>query len=219
MDAPDMTVIPCCVDFSHFPLPDAEGKRLSRQRLGIAPEARVLVYLGSVGTWYMLDEMLDFFLIYLAEHPEARFLVITPDEPKQIRAAAAARGVSGSNLAIVSASRQEVPSLIAAADLGIFFIKPAFSKKASSPTKMGELLASGVPIVTNAGVGDVEEIVAETRCGATVAGFDVHSYATAIRQVEAIGADASEIRLRAMPWFDLETGVERYDSIYRSLTP
>ena len=42
---------------------------------------------------------------------------------------------------------------------------PVFSKKASSPTKMGEFLALELPIVTNGGVGDVSRIMYETAAG------------------------------------------------------
>ena len=69
------------------------------------------------------------------------------------------RSRSRSSSIIRPATREEVPRLLAAADLGIFLIKPVFSKTASSPTKMGEMLAVGLPIVANAGVGDVEQMV------------------------------------------------------------
>jgi glycosyltransferase involved in cell wall biosynthesis len=106
---------------------------------------------------------------------------------------------------------------MAAADLGLFFIKPVFSKQASSPTKMGEMLALGLPIVTNAGVGDVAEIVAATGCGAAIPRFDREAYDAAIDTVEAMTAAPAELRRRALPWFDVELGIERYDAIYRAL--
>jgi glycosyltransferase involved in cell wall biosynthesis len=212
-----ITVIPCCVDFEHFPLATPASRQAARERLGIAADAPVLVYLGSLGSWYMLDEMLDFFRAYAARRSGARFLFVTPDDPQPIRDAAAARDVDPGRLTILAASRDEVPGLVAAADLGLFFIKPVFSKTASSPTKMGEMLAVGLPIVANAGVGDVEAMVDDIGCGVAIHDFTLDSYDRAITQIEVLDGTAVERRERALPWFDVELGIGRYNRIYRAL--
>src|SRR5262249_14600194 len=147
-----ITVIPCCVDFDHFPLATPVSRLAARRRLAIAADAHVLTYLGSLGSWYMLDEMLDFFNVQASRFGEPCFLFVTPDDPHPIREAARTRGIDPDRLTIVAATRDDVPQLMAAADFGIFFIKPVFSKTASSPTKMGEMLAVGLPIIANAGV-------------------------------------------------------------------
>lgn len=214
---PEITVIPCCVDFGHFPLIDASGRQSGREALGIAAGARVLAYLGSLGSWYLLDEMLDFFRVMLGRDSDAVFLFVTPDAPGPIRAAAGARGIPRDRLVIRPASREEVPLFMAAADIGIFFIAPVFSKKASSPTKMGEMLALGIPLVTNAGVGDVAEIVADTGCGVAIERFDEAAYAAALDQISGMATAPSAQRQKALPWFDVEIGIARYDSVYRSL--
>ena len=40
------------------------------------------------------------------------------------------------------------------------FILPAFSKRASAPTKLGEMLGCGLPVVANP-IGDVAQILPE----------------------------------------------------------
>jgi glycosyltransferase involved in cell wall biosynthesis len=212
-----ITVIPCCVDFDHFPLASPEARSAARAELGIPPDAHLLAYLGSLGSWYMGDEMLDFFRAYLRRHEDARFLFVTPDPEERIKAAAVARGVPPERIVVRFASREQVPALVGAADLGLFFIRPVPSKVASSPTKMGEMLALGLPIVTNAGVGDVDGIIAAVGCGAVVDGFDEASYVKAITAVEACRMAPEEIRRRSLPLFDAEEGVARYDSVYRSI--
>lgn len=212
-----ITVIPCCVDFDHFPLASAESKRAARERLGIGPDEAVLVYLGSLGSWYMRDEMLDFFAAYAARHEASRFLFVTPDEPRAIRDAAAERGVDPERLVIAAATRDEVPGLLAAADLGIFFIRPVFSKTASSPTKMGEMLAVGLPIVTNAGIGDVAPMVEDIGCGAAIREFTDSAYARALDDLDALSVSPAERRERALRWFDVKLGIQRYHRVYRQL--
>jgi hypothetical protein len=212
-----ITVIPCCVDFDHFPLAETGRRASARQALGIALDVQVVAYLGSLGTWYMRDEMLDFFRTYLKRHPRAVFLFITHDEEGPIKAAAAARGVSEDRIVAREANREQVPQLMAAADVGLFFIRPVSSKAASSPTKMGEILALGLPTVANGGVGDVAAILHSTGTGVAVDEFSDEGYERAIDAVERITLSPAEIRARALPWFDVELGLERYDRIYRAL--
>jgi len=216
-DPAQITVIPCCVDFDHFPLATAERRKSARDRLAIPADAHVLAYLGSLGAWYMLDEMLDFFKLYQSRHDAARFLFVTPDEPHAIRLVAAARGIDPDRLLIAAATRDEVPGLLAAADLGIFFIRPVFSKTASSPTKMGEMLAVGLPILANAGVGDVEAMVEDMECGVAVRDFTSEGYTEALGRLGSLDGSPDERRRKALPWFDVKLGIERYDRVYRSL--
>ena len=216
-DPAPIAVIPCCVDFDHFPLATEASRAEARTSLAIGADEPVLAYLGSLGSWYMLDEMLDFFKVYASRHERARFLFVTPDEPQPIRAAAGRRGIDPDRLSIVSATRSDVPKLLSAADLGVFFIRPVFSKTASSPTKMGEMLAVGLPIVTNAGVGDVAAMVGDMGCGIAVTGFAAAAYSEALDRVEALGGTAQERRERALPLFDVALGIDRYDRVYREL--
>ncbi|MBK8845433.1 MAG: glycosyltransferase [Bacteroidetes bacterium] len=57
-----ITVIPCCADLSLFDYHKIteESKTALRKKLGISMDANVIIYLGAIGSWYMLDEMLDF---------------------------------------------------------------------------------------------------------------------------------------------------------------
>lgn len=97
-------------------------------------------YLGSIGTWYMLLEMLDCVAVQREREPGAVLLFVTRDDPAPIRAAAAAHGIPDAVLRIKPASRAEVPLLLAAADYGLFFIRPTFSKLGSSPVSLANCL-------------------------------------------------------------------------------
>ena len=211
---PPITIIPCCVDFSAFPPVSAEARGTSREQLGIPPKATVAVYLGSFGSWYMVDAMLDFFRVQLRRDPAAVFLVISREPPQEIHAAARARGIPQESVVVRGASRVEVPRFVAAADYGLFFIKPVFSKKASSPTKMGEFLALEIPMVTNGNVGDVAQIMDEAHAGVVVKDFDEAAYEDALERLEQFHPDKERWRAAAHRWFDLDVGIDRYDTIY-----
>jgi glycosyltransferase involved in cell wall biosynthesis len=162
--------------------------------------------------------MLGFFRAQLDRDSAAMFLIISREPAKDILAAAERRGISADRLLVRPASRTEVPRLIAAADYGLFFIMPVFSKKASSPTKMGEFLALELPIVTNAGVGDVDRIIEEAGAGVVVREFDQAAYREALDQLEELHPDMERWRSASRRWLDLDSGVERYDAIYRDLS-
>ncbi|HEY9005067.1 MAG TPA: glycosyltransferase [Ohtaekwangia sp.] len=144
-----VTVIPCCVDLQLFnPARITAGQRSSlRNKLGIGTHDYTVLYLGSIGTWYLWDDMVAFFRKIKAERPDAKFLVLTPDSD---------RIKPDKDFIVLSAAREDVPLYIAASDVSVCFIKPSFSKKGSSATKMAEVLAMGVPVVANTGWGDVE---------------------------------------------------------------
>ncbi|MGZ2411027.1 glycosyltransferase involved in cell wall biosynthesis [Sphingomonas sp. F9_3S_D5_B_2] len=217
-DRPEaITVIPCCVEFGHFALARIGVRDAARTELGIPPAAPVLAYLGSLGGNYMLAEMLEFFGVYRERYGRAVFLFVTQDNPDAIREQAAAHRIDSDELVIRAASREDVPRFLAAADVGVAFKQPSFSARGCSPTKMGEMLAVGLPFVANAGVGDVADIIAETACGAAVQTFDADSYRRALDQVEQCSTSSEQRRHRAQAVYDVELGIARYDRLYRSL--
>jgi len=219
--APQVDVIPCCVDLETFRRERVTNETIQRlaKRLSIKTHDKIAVYLGSIGTWYMLDEMLDFFAVLKKTDPAYRFLMVTPDNRDSLRALAEARGIKREDLLITKAPHDEIPALLAFANLGIFFIRPAYSKKSSSPTKLGELLAMGIPVIANAGVGDMDHIFQRYRVGHLLHSFSAAEYeraAQTIKELERI--PQQEIRAAAEDYFSLNLGVNRYQAIYERLS-
>ena len=212
-----ISVIPCCVDLDHFGLPAGTGRGAAREALGLDPERPVLAYLGSLGGNYLLDEMLDLFLAYRERRPGAAFLFVTRDDPAMIRRSAEAKGIAPGDVLVRAALREEVPVFLAAADLGVAFKQPSFSALACSPTKLGEMLAVGLPVIANSGVGDVAAVLEERGMGALVERFDRASLLAAVDTALSDPLRPEEIRRHAERWFSLEDGVGRYDGVYRSL--
>jgi glycosyltransferase involved in cell wall biosynthesis len=212
----EISVIPCCVDFAHFRLAE-RMRRQARTELGIAPAAPVLGYLGSLGGNYMLNEMLEFFACFARLNSGAIFLLVTVEDPDSIRKAARARGIDDDLLVIRAAGRDEVPRMIAAADAGIAFKSASFSSLACSPTKLGEMLAMGIPVVANSGVGDVEALLTASRSGIVVNEFSEGSYRNAVDKLKSLSISAEEVRDRARKALDLENAVKRYSEIYDAL--
>ena len=111
-------VIPCAVDLDRFRFSAVERTR-RRAELGLGQE-RVLVYSGSLGSWYLAPEMMGFHAAMQAAGP-SRFLVLTR-QPELARREAAAAGLS-ETVIVRAVSPNDVPSYLSAADGAIAFVK------------------------------------------------------------------------------------------------
>lgn len=201
-----ISVIPCCVDVELFNPEkikevDKEQRRLA---LGIGPSNKVLVYCGSLGTWYLVKEMLEYFASLWERDRGWIFLFVTKDNPatvwkhvKDLRAPAA-------SIRIAEASRMEVPLYLSLGNLALSFIMPSFSKQASSPTKLAEYMSMGLPVVCNVGVGDVEAIIQSSEAGCLV---DI-SQSNVLHLPPQI--DLVKVREAALALFSLQNGVKSY---------
>lgn len=215
-----ITVIPCCADFEHFILPTAKQRMATRQELGLPENAFVLSYLGSLGTWYMLDEMLQLFGKAAAEREEVHFLLITKDWRAEHEALISALGLSHlrTRIHVHEAKRDQVPAYIGCSDLMLSFIKPAYSKMASSPTKIAEALAVGVPVVSNAGIGDIDEMTTRLQAGAVIDLDKPDSLSTIVSSLDSLKKmGGPKLRARAKSELDLHVAALSYKKIYKQL--
>lgn len=209
-------VIPCCSDLQHFS-PATVNKALAEKLRREVGNGFVLGYVGSMGTWYMPDEMMDFFKELLTYRPDATFMILTPDAAAPIRSLAAGKGIDPGRLFIREVTRDEMPTYMSLFDLAVFFIKPVFSKTASSPTKHGELMSMSVPVVANEGVGDVADIIRKTQSGVVISEFSATAYRQAIEEALNRTFAKNEICRNAARVYGLEQGIDHYDHVYREI--
>lgn len=205
-----MTVIPTCADLDRFS-PATEH----------APQAQfTLGYVGSVGTWYLFDEVIAFYRAMEQRLPDARMLIVNRNEHEYITGALAAAGIRRDQYELVAAEHRDVPALIRRMTVGAAIIKPAYSKIASAPTKLAEYLGCGVPCVGNTRVGDMEAILEGNRVGVVLTDFSSADHHAAADRLLAL-LDDPDVRKRcvdtAQTVFSLEAGVAAYRSIYQSL--
>jgi glycosyltransferase involved in cell wall biosynthesis len=212
-------VIPCCADLDHFNYESVNGVEVQKlkETLGIAPNAKVLTYLGSVGGWYMTREMFSFFRMLEQEHPEYIMLILTKDEPDVVRKEAAQIGVPVEKLFITYSDRKKLPQYLALSNWSIFFIRNTFSKTASSPTKHAEIMGMGIPVICN-DIGDTGKIIEQTGTGLVVKEFTDQEYRQIIRRMYAADPPGKElIRQAATRYFDLVCGVQDYLNLYKNI--
>ncbi|HLP20698.1 MAG TPA: glycosyltransferase [Chitinophagales bacterium] len=212
-------VIPCCADLDKFSPESVDHTKLQalKNELGIKSDDFVISYLGSVGTWYMLDEMLAFFKCLLEKKPGAKFLFITNEPAELVLSKACEMQIAADRFIITPAPSPLVPTYLSLSSISFFFIKPVFSKQASSPTKQGEIMGMGIPYICNTGVGDVDEIVKDTRSGYLVDHFTVEDYRKTVNTILTTTLNANEIRQGAFKYYSLTKGVDNYNNVYCKL--
>jgi glycosyltransferase involved in cell wall biosynthesis len=210
---PKSTVIPTCTNLEMFKLQEIEHKGFT------------LGYVGSVGSWYLFDAVAKAVERVFSMRPDARFLVVTKGNHDLVRKALDKAGADLGRVEVRGADFSEVASQIARMDAGLFFIRPAWSKLASCPTRMGEFLACGKPCLANGGVGDVAEDINETGTGIVLPPLgnetvDMTNLDKALERLFAMAADpnmAVRCRTVAEERFSLDAGVAAYSGIYDRL--
>ena len=208
-------VIPCCTDENLFQKKNIQNVR---NELGFNKNDFIISYIGSIGTWYMLDEMLDFFKCLQIKKPNAKFFFITKDNPQLILEKAKSKKIDVSSIKIQPSSREMMPSYIGASNFSIFFILPVFSKKASSPTKMGEIMNLGIPIICNSGVGDVDEIMGKSMPELLVKDFSNNEYDRVIALItNNYKPNQKSIIETSHSYYSLEKGIDKYKEVYKEI--
>ena len=201
-----ITVIPTCADLEHFSIQ------------GPSPHSPFTIgYVGSVGTWYLLDEMMRSFRFVAEQLPDARLLIVSRSEHQLIRERARACGIAPASVELVAAEHRQMPALIGRMSAAMAIIKPSFSKIASAPTKLAEYLGCGVPCLGNVKVGDMEAILDGQQVGVALSDFSDSTMRKGVARLIALTRDPStQKRCRdvATSRFSLEGGAASYDAVY-----
>lgn len=212
-------VIPCCVDFAtRFPETVARSRDEMRDKLGVQGRT-VYTHIGALGGLYLTREMAEFLAVAREFDPRAFALFLTQSDPAEITRLLQENGFSETDFYVGRVAPSEIPRYLAASDVGLSFVKATYATQSRSPTKIPEYLASGLPIIANSGVGDVDELIKTENVGVLIDTFDREAYQNAIFRLRRfrldVGPRCREVALRR---FDLDSvGGKRYRRLYASL--
>jgi glycosyltransferase involved in cell wall biosynthesis len=206
---PPISVIPTCADLDRFC--PGDSRKVGPFTLG---------YLGSIGTWYMFDEVLACFKLLRERRPEARLLVLNRNEQPLVRRMLAEADIPESCVEIFAAEHDDVPYHIRRMGAGVALIRPAYSKIASAPTKLAEYLGCGIPCLGNIGVGDMEAILETEGAGVALREFTGAERERAVSRLLELVDDpktAARCRAVAVKHFSVGDGAASYRAIYGDL--
>ena len=217
---PKVTVIPCCADMDLFKYDKENSEELKqiRQQEGLEGSF-VLTYLGSIGAVYLLSNMVKTFKILKYLDSSSKFLFISNNGKDEVVKEFLKNDLNEKDLVFKTLIRSDVPKYLEMADLSLVFIRPSDSKIGCSPTKLAELLAMGIPVLANKGVGDLNEILCiEKNNSICLDSFDENHIRENLLKITSQRVDKEKIREFALKNFSLPEAIRRYEAVYKSLS-
>jgi glycosyltransferase involved in cell wall biosynthesis len=220
MHAP-VTVIPCCVDVARFRFDPTLGA-VRRRELKLGDE-RLFIYVGKIGSWYLVEETFALFRAARERIGPAHLLILTPDNPAAFAAVARQQGVEEDRYTVKSARPAEVAEWLSAADVGLALITRLPSKRGSSPVKVGEYLSAGLPVVITNDIGDYSSLIARERVGVVLECDTPARYESATDELLRLWREGDALRERCRSVAALhagldQVGIPRYRDVYAALT-
>ena len=201
---PKATVVTTCVDRRRFkpaPMPATDPVRL--------------LLAGTLNRFYDVPTMLDLVAELRTRRP-VELLVASPggtDWDPELESVGAVR---------TSATPGEMPALIASCHAGLSVCRDdaGISLVAAMPTKIGEFLAVGRPVIVNSGLVDAASMVDGADAGVVVDASAGGLDAAVTRLLELLDDDATPGRATGLAagFFDLDAGVDKLLEVYRRIS-
>jgi glycosyltransferase involved in cell wall biosynthesis len=219
IDERKIVVIPCCADLELF---DYKNHRESRkeelkQELGLKDGDYVAVYSGSLGALYLIEETIQVFKKIKEEIRSSKLLILSKISKEQLKPFLERNDIDEKAILIRWSNRVDMPVYLGLSKVALCFINASFSKIASSPTKLAEYLAMGLPVIVNAGIGDDDEIIKGSGSGAVLNSFTETEINRAIAAVQNITLPSLNSVNCAEKYYDLRVGINKYLAIYDSI--
>jgi len=115
----------------------------------------------------------------------------------------------------------EMPSVIDKYAFGISICKSdsRATLAAAVPTKIGEFLATGRPVLVNSGLGDMDGYLIEFNAGVIINSSNLDLKNSAIQLVDLLNDPETPYRCRALAekYFNIQEGAEKYKFLYSKM--
>jgi hypothetical protein len=130
--------------------------------------------------------------------------------------------ISKEKVRILSCEHSEIPDILTSYDCGIVMVETSHWRKVCSPTKMGEYLASGLPVISLEGIDAIDDLSERTECVATISReellghFQEGGAQKILSFIKSIGI-TQKCQTLAKNEFDLEIATNLYVELYSEM--
>lgn len=205
-----VVVVPSVVDLERFSLRENSP---SNDHLN-------LVYVGSMGGRYMTTEMARFVEIARQElntDTNLHFQILSRMPKEEAISWIKPTGLPAEAWSIKSVPYIEMPQNLTPYHAGMLFLRQGISEHGCSPTKFGEYLARGLPLIITPNISDTDDIIRKENVGVVVEQHTDDAYRKALVEFKELLKDpklGQRCRKTAETYFALEPACERQLQLY-----
>lgn len=208
--------------------PNQTVRQSQRQLLQFAPQAKVLLYVGSLGTkrrWHNIDNLIALYRIFQAEFSQSKLLIVTRSPHEPLAEALHQAGYQPDDYRLVAAnSPQETSNYAQAADyaaLSYYDVDSPLETQVGRTviaSKSGEYLGVGLPMLVNRTAGAAAQLVAAEGVGCVYTGGNEEAIREPLRQIEAnyTAVQAKAVAVAHLH-FDAASNARKYLALYQDL--
>ena len=194
------------------------SQRMERRKELNLHDRIALIYSGSLVRWYLFEDMARFCNRCQAKQPNSYSLWCSyewTDESRQW-----ANNLLARDFLLLKLDPEEVGTTLQAADVGLMFLQPTLSNATTFPIKFAEYLASGLPVVINAGLKSRRRLSGNIGWGVVLPDMSDAAIDRAVDELVELLADP-EVKQRAQEAacteFHLDQAIEKYRQCYQAL--
>jgi glycosyltransferase involved in cell wall biosynthesis len=204
-----ISVIPNRAKIDYSILPEILIEQKSKNKI-------IGVYSGSAAKWQNIDKLFELISIVVKEMKNFHFNIITY-HPTEFELKLLEFEYLKQYVSIKKLKSKNVGIELIQCNFAILLREDNKINNVSSPLKISEYLAAGLPIIISKGIGDTEQIISKYNVGSII--YDAN-YMDAIKKIKMLlmEKDISERCIYvAKKEYDIEQSFIEYKSIYKQL--
>ena len=157
------------------------------------------IYIGSMAKVRHLDILIKAFRLVVMKKNTKLLMVGEGSDKINLRRMAVAVGLENRIVFVGQVPQKDIPSYIAAADIGISPVPPLPFFKMSSPIKLFEYMAMAKPVIANEEITEHWEVLTQSNAGLLVP-YTPEAFAQAIMELLDSPGKLAEMGLRGREW-------------------
>ena len=175
-------------------------------------------HLGSIESAYNIEKLLKLFSFFLTIDPQINLIFYTNQNSKKLKEQILKYKIPKKNCIVISLNKKTLIKKLNNIDIGIFFCNNNFSIKGSYPTKIGEYLSCGVPIMCNNFNEEINNLIIENKIG-IISDFDSNNFFQIFNKIKTFLNNKIRIKCRkiAEEKLSLKLGSNKFLYIYNKM--